>query len=202
MIPEIPLKNHPITGKPVPEKWFDIDGYVGYYQVSNYGRVKSLARKDSNNHPVNERLLKPDYPKGYARVTLCKPNSTNKRFMVHTLVARHFILNTLNKPCVNHEDGVKSNNFEFNLSWVTYSENTLHGFRTGLIKPPRAHLGRRGDLHHRSKKVLQLSLDGKSIKTWESSCLAADSLNLSQSNISSVCLGKRSQTGGFKWSFI
>ena len=26
------------------EIWKDIDGYEGYYQVSNMGRVKSLAR--------------------------------------------------------------------------------------------------------------------------------------------------------------
>lgn len=31
------------------EIWKDIDGYEGYYQVSNMGRIKSLARFKQNH---------------------------------------------------------------------------------------------------------------------------------------------------------
>lgn len=200
MIPPVKLQRHPKTGELIPEKWVPIIGYVGHYQISNYGRVKSLSRKDTNNHPINERLLRPDFPKGYARVTLCK-ETHKKRIAIHILVVRHFIKNPDGKPCVNHENGIKDDNFQFNLSWVTYSENTCHAFRSGLLTPPRAHLGRRGKLHHRSKSVLQSTLDGIPIKVWESGCLAAEAIGTHQSNISAVCRGKRNNTAGYKWSF-
>ena len=36
------------------EVWVDIEGYEGYYQISNMGRVKSLPRKNSRG-----RILTP-----------------------------------------------------------------------------------------------------------------------------------------------
>ena len=43
------------------EIWKDIDwvkGYEGLYQVSNLGRVKSLARYDSKGRFLKERIKK------------------------------------------------------------------------------------------------------------------------------------------------
>ena len=42
------------------ELWCDIEGYEGYYQVSNYGRVKSMSRvieRKSCKQTINERIL-------------------------------------------------------------------------------------------------------------------------------------------------
>lgn len=44
MIPKIKLIKNPKTGLIIPEKWKDIKGYKEFYEVSNYGRVKSLYR--------------------------------------------------------------------------------------------------------------------------------------------------------------
>ena len=38
------------------EIWKDVVGYEGLYQVSNYGRVKSLERK-INNRIYEERII-------------------------------------------------------------------------------------------------------------------------------------------------
>ena len=46
--------------------------------------------------------------------------------LIHRLVAITFLENTENKPCVNHKNGVKSDNTINNLEWVTYSENERH----------------------------------------------------------------------------
>ena len=44
------------------EVWKDIKGYEGHYQISNIGRVKSLARmrfgKGGYLSPLKERILK------------------------------------------------------------------------------------------------------------------------------------------------
>lgn len=115
------------------EIWKDIVGYEGLYQVSNLGRVKSLARVDKNKNgrplPIKERILSPrDNGVGYYGVSLCR-SSIQKRCLIHRLVAQHFIENQGDKPMVNHKDGDPSNNTVSNLEWVTMRENVCHGLK-------------------------------------------------------------------------
>lgn len=119
------------------EVWKDIKDYEGFYQISNFGRVKSLLRKinyiNGSICIYKERILLFDNAKSnklnqcYKRVTLSK-NNVPKRFQVHRLVGIYFLENPLNKPCVNHIDGNPSNNNFLNLEWCTHSENELHSY--------------------------------------------------------------------------
>ena len=52
---------------------------------------------------------------------------------VHRLVAMKYIPNPLKKKCVNHINGIKTDNRVCNLEWNTYQENTIHAIKTGLI---------------------------------------------------------------------
>ena len=78
------------------EVWKDIIGYEGKYQISNYGRVKSLERLVWNRFQYvikKERILKKRYnAKGYVTVLLYL-NNKSCSYSVHRLVARHFIAN-------------------------------------------------------------------------------------------------------------
>ena len=47
-----------------------------------------------------------------------------------------------------------------------------------------------------SKRVYQISLDGKLIKIWDSATEASNELKISQSSISNVCNGKKRRKGG------
>jgi len=118
-----------------------------YYQVSNFGNVKSLKRLVNSRHPkgrfLKERILKPvQISSGYFQVGFSKNNS-RKLQLVHRLVAAKFIANPENKHCINHKDGNKSNNNLINLEWVTYHENSLHASVSGLMP--------RGEKHSLSK---------------------------------------------------
>jgi hypothetical protein len=62
-------------------------------------------------------------------------HNKQKVFSIHREVAKAFIPNPDNKPCVNHKDGNKTNNHVDNLEWVTYSENSYHASKHGLLKP-------------------------------------------------------------------
>lgn len=118
------------------EKWKDIKLYEGLYQISSFGRVKSLNRITSNvdgiSREIKEKILKQSISNEYYSITL--NNGTKKRFSVHRLVALAFIPNPENKEQVNHKDGNKLNNMKSNLEWNTKSENQLHAYAIGLQK--------------------------------------------------------------------
>ena len=124
------------------ENWKDIQGYEGLYQVSNLGMVKSLER--SVYHPITkiqkipQKILKPDIKRGYASVALCL-NGIKKSFVIHRIVAFHFVENYQSKPEVNHIDGNKLNNVFTNLEWCTSSENQIHAVKNNLQKSGEEH---------------------------------------------------------------
>lgn len=112
------------------EIWKNIEG-TSIYQVSNFGRVKRLPYtkhyKDGHRkREFPERIFNMSTDRdGYLTVEL---QGLGGR-LVHRLVAKAFVPNPDNKPCVNHIDGNKQNNVPSNLEWVTIAENTKH-FRT------------------------------------------------------------------------
>src|SRR5690349_13431876 len=122
------------------EVWKDVIGYEGRYQVSNNGRVKSLARLadpiegfggTTVEIPIPEKIMAQSTVKGYKKVCLNK-QGVEKSVSVHRLVAIAFIPNPDNKRTVNHKNGIKKDNWVENLEWNTYSENIRHAVNTGL----------------------------------------------------------------------
>lgn len=53
----------------------------------------------------------------------------------------------------------------------------------------------------KAKAIIQYDLENNFIKSWDSAKIAGKTLNISQGNISSVCLNLRKKAGGFKWQF-
>lgn len=82
------------------EIWKDIPGYEGYYQVSNYGRVKSMyfnAKKTLGyNIKINPKIIKNGVDRhGYLFVRLYLGDKI-KRYSIHRLVALLFVPNPNN----------------------------------------------------------------------------------------------------------
>lgn len=99
------------------EKWKDIFGYDGMYQVSDLGRVRSLKFRKT-------RVMKGTKDKGgYLKVFLSK-NGKRHNICVHRLVAYAFIPNSdKTKNEVNHIDECKQNNRVSNLEWCDRKYN-------------------------------------------------------------------------------
>ena len=119
------------------EVWYDIPKYEGLYQISSKYRVKRVCRwVVQNTHTItngkkllSERIISPSRPKNsYCHFSLSK-NGVKKTEGMHRLVAVTFIPNPDSKPCVNHKNGIKSDNRVENLEWCTESENGVHKCR-------------------------------------------------------------------------
>lgn len=121
------------------EVWKPINNFIGYYEISNLGRIRSLSRNivTSDNRCLyyKGKILSPTIDShGYYSIGLYK-NNIEHRKKIHKLVAEAFLEDYSKSLCVNHIDGIKTNNIVSNLEMCTYGENNLHAFRLGLKKP-------------------------------------------------------------------
>lgn len=117
------------------EEWKDIENYEGLYQISNLGRVKSLAKVIKTWYRtcnMREKLLKLcSASDGYFIVILCKKGN-NKTYRVSRLVAQAFIPNPDNYPQVNHINSIRTDNKVKNLEWCTAQYNVIHSYKNGF----------------------------------------------------------------------
>ena len=119
------------------EKWVDIKGYEGLYQVSDLGRVKRVA---GSPHCKVDRILKPaSQTTGYLFVTLSKQGK-EKTFRIHRLVMENFSpTENMENLQVNHLDEDRTNNNLNNLQWCTCQENINYGNRSKKYSKTRGH---------------------------------------------------------------
>mgnify|MGYP003312476136 CR=1 FL=1 len=120
------------------EVWKDVPNYEKLYQVSNLGRVKSLARVLNRGRGQYLRppiiMLPPINGHGYRQVTLYNKEGGAKIFGVHQLVAICFLANTKNDTDIDHINTIKTDNRVENLEWCSSSYNKMHALKNKLYK--------------------------------------------------------------------
>ena len=158
------------------EIWKDVQGFDGLYQVSNIGRVKSLA-----TNRILKQSIRSD---GYLTVSLHK-DGKQKSFLAHRLVASAYIGNPDNYPQINHKDENKTNNCVSNLEWCTPMYNANYGSRN-------------------EKGSAAKSIPIICVETGEEFLglkMAGKSVGVTNQCIWNACKGKRKTAGGFHWKY-
>ncbi len=162
------------------EIWKRVEGYEGYYEVSNEGRVRSIyriiERKNGIPQTIKDKLLSMhENDHGYYCLNLSREGSgTIKK--IHRLVAETFIPNPGKLPEVNHIDEVKTNNFLDNLEWCTSQHNVEHS---------------------QAKHYILISPEGEKVEIFNLSKFCREN-KLSNANICGVITGKRKQSAGWR----
>lgn len=206
------------------EKWKDIEGYEGLYQVSDEGNVRSLDRvykqKTKWGYIITKtykgKILKKIKDKdGYNQVNLCKRDG-GKIKRIARLVAEAFIPNPENKPDVDHIIPIRNggNDTVDNLRWVTNKENSnneislknksesLKGKLSGEKHP---FYGKKRQKHSKmmSIPIVQVNKETGEIKEWESTKKCANELNCSIMRLGLAVNGKNRKLGhefkGYLW---
>lgn len=186
------------------EVWKDIPDYEGWYQVSNYGRIKSVDRLVQERRRDGKQKVKHCKAcviKGsiYGNYLVChlKKKGTSKAVKFHRIVCSVFHENPLNLPEVNHKNEIKTDNRADNLEWCSRKYNATYGTAISrIVSQTRNHPSL-------SKKVYQFSMDGKPIASYPSVKEAMRATGIKDVNIRSVCdNGKSSSAGGFIWSYL
>ncbi len=180
------------------ERWVDIEGWEGVYQVSDMGRLKSFL-KEKYGFVLSNKNSKGDY---LSVVLKCKGRKP-RYVRMHRLVAEAFIYKDNDDLEVNHKDGNRQNNRMDNLEWVSKSENVRHAI---AMRPQML----AGMIHYNQKtkpnSLMQFSLDGEFVRCFSNAAEASKASGVCHRNILQVANkteyspGRyRKQAGGFRW---
>ena len=181
------------------EEWKDIPGFEGLYQVSNYGRIKSLEKLKIRNQFMYTRIMKVKPNRlGYSTIHF-KYGDKEYRKLIHILVAETFIPNPENKLQVLHKKALSDGgtNRVDNLYWGTQKDNMNDRRRENkfiVTKQTR--------LKIRNAQLIpinQYDLDGKYIKTWQGAREVKEILGIDDSTIRKCCKGIKKSAGGYQW---
>lgn len=167
-------------------KWKPVPKFEGWYEVSNFGEVRSVNRevnyKTSGKSFRKGVILKPKIGKqGYKEVVLVI-NGKRHCYKVHKLVALAFLSNPLNLPCINHINEDKLDNRVCNLEWCSVQYNTLYSMPVTIIG--------------------QYDLSGNLIASFNHYTEAGNSVGGNKHGIFKCCNNKLKTYKGYVWKKI
>lgn len=182
------------------ERWRDVKGYEGLYQVSDLGQVKN-SKGQIRKQTLNKN--------GYLYVNLCKAGKVHN-IPVHRLVALAFVETANEGLTVNHKNEVKTDNRACSLEWMTLDDNLRYGThfqrsrknRKGkLTGPSHFNYGKLGaDSHTHKGKVIGISVDDPNqVVEFPTAADAVRALKISSGQLCDTLKGKYKTCGGYYW---
>lgn len=190
------------------EIWKDIEGFEGYYQVSNLGRIRSLDRVvvfvDGRSRLFQGIIKSQGYNcnTGYMSVNLARDSKTYPKD-VHRLVAKAFIPNHNNLPCVDHINCNKTDNRAENLRWCTHLQNVHFAIDAGHIDlEVKANILQRPDVRRASWESTRHPVMRSDGKCFDTVSEAAFVTGCSRRAITLVLNGTNKSAFGYSFKYI
>jgi hypothetical protein len=121
------------------EAWIDIIDYDGIYQVSNFGRIKSIGRmiasKIGREYWIKEKILKIHIPKdGHELNVKLSCDNIAKTYLVNTLVANAFLRDRKQNEVICQLDKNVLNCNLSNLKITNVSSSVYLNYQKGNAK--------------------------------------------------------------------
>lgn len=175
------------------EEWKDVVGFEGRYEVSNLGRIRSYVCSFNGKLPKKPktRILRDADNKGYRRVLLMSNDGRRCYLSVHRLVAAAFLGDCTGME-INHIDCDKTNNCVDNLEICTQSQNTIHAYKHGLMKPCNNGLW----------KKIELIKDGNVIGVYDSIRVMCRENDLDRKSVHKVLKGQYKHHHGYNFNLV
>lgn len=118
------------------EEWRSVTDYEGLYEVSDFGRVRSIRTRTNSKAGA---FLKPIRLHHAYCVRLSRDGVVKPHF-VHRLVTREFIGQIADGQQVNHRNRDTADNRIENLEYVSPLQNTRHAIENGGRTTPRGEM--------------------------------------------------------------
>lgn len=172
------------TWKPLYKCWFWID-YEWTYEVSNFGRIRSLPKKWHNWKILKNQ--KWNWEWRYLSISLSLKGKV-KQYLVHRLVK--YVFHGYMNLEVDHIDSDTTNNHIDNLQYLSAKDNMRKAFKEWRITSEMCWSAMRWKFwkyHNRSKTVYQYTLDWEFIKEYWSTKEVERKLWYNAQNIATAC---------------
>lgn len=172
------------------ERWADVEGFDGRYQVSDRGRVRSFAYSKGGELPY---IMTPIRSGAFNTIGLSyRSKGVYARKRVCELVAEAFVPNPDGLPGVRHIDGNPLNDSADNLEWSEESGKRAPGGK------------RRRRLARKGRRVAQVDPEnGVVLAVYANAQVAGDiAKGISAGGVRACCNGERPRHGGYVWRYV
>lgn len=190
------------------EIWKPIKGYEGYYEASNLGNIRSVDRVILSTANIlhtehkqlrRGRVLKQgNGRKGY-KIVVLQRDGQKRTMYTHRIIAMTFVENPYNKPCIDHINGICTDNRAENLRWCTQKENINN---PNTVYKNLDTLKQNALTNCKAKTILQLDKDSLEViqEILPKSSYFKD-MGYVRAYITSACRNRKKNAYGYKWAF-